>query len=147
MENEERIARITEMEERLNRIKAWLSGELTGSIHEDICVLEEYYTSLIWISDFEADEAGELPDNLKRGVLSEDDVYNVLIEYGERMQNSMKEERDWATPTLKEVPFWREGMSPEEYDIERAYYGRNFHLVRERKYKPLWKQKQDKGKV
>ncbi len=26
---------------------------------------------------------------------------------------------DWATPTLKEVSFWRDGMSVEEYELER----------------------------
>lgn len=53
----------------------------------------------------------------------------------------MEENKEWATPTLKEVPFWRDGMSPEEYDIEREYYAKNFHLVRDGSYKPLWKQK------
>ncbi len=48
---------------------------------------------------------------------------------------------DWATYTLKEVPFWRDGMSPEEYDIEREYMYDNYHLLREGKYVPLWQQK------
>ena len=51
---------------------------------------------------------------------------------------------DWATGTLKEAPFWREGMRPEEYDIERDYYARNYHLVQQGIYKPLWKQKLEK---
>lgn len=49
---------------------------------------------------------------------------------------------DWATETLKEVPFWRNDMSPEEYDREREYYAKNFNLVKEGKYLPLWKQKE-----
>lgn len=53
---------------------------------------------------------------------------------------------DWAHPTLKEAPYWREGMTPEEYDIEREYYGKNFKLVREGKYKPLWKQREEELK-
>ncbi len=40
-----------------------------------------YYQSSLWRSDFEADEAGELPADLPRGVLSEDAIYNVLTEY------------------------------------------------------------------
>lgn len=32
------------------------------------------------------------------------------------------EDKDWETPTLKEAPFWREGMTPEEYDEEREYF-------------------------
>ena len=35
-------------------------------------------------------------------------------------------ENDWATPSLKEVPFWRDGMSPEEYEVEREYLYNNF---------------------
>ena len=50
---------------------------------------------------------------------------------------------DWATPSVKEVPFWRDDMTPEEYDVEREYYYRNFYLVRKRKYKPLWRQKKE----
>lgn len=40
--------------------------------------LEAYYTSPQWKEDFAMDEAGKLPKNLKRGVLSEDGIYNVL---------------------------------------------------------------------
>lgn len=48
---------------------------------------------------------------------------------------------EWATPTLKEAPWWREGMTPEEYEVERDYYGAHFgDLVVEGKYIPLWKQ-------
>lgn len=32
-------------------------------------------------------------------------------------------------------------MSPEEYDIEREYYAKNYSLLQEGKYSPLWKQK------
>ena len=31
-----------------------------------------------WKEDFEADEAGKFPDDLPRGVLSEDGIYNLL---------------------------------------------------------------------
>ena len=47
---------------------------------------------------------------------------------------------DWATYTLKEAPFWREGISPEEYEIEREYLGRNYDLLMKNQYVPLWKQ-------
>ena len=42
--------------------------------------LEEYYSSDEWRKDFEDDEVGKLPQNLKRGVLSEDAIYNLLDE-------------------------------------------------------------------
>jgi len=34
-------------------------------------------------------------------------------------------------------------MQPEEYDIEREYYAKNFNLVRKGLYVPLWKQNSD----
>ena len=40
--------------------------------------LEAYYTSQQWKDDFAMDEKGELPDKLKRGILSEDGIYNLL---------------------------------------------------------------------
>ena len=40
--------------------------------------LEAYYLSDEWKKDFASDEAGLLPADLKRGVLSEDGVYNLL---------------------------------------------------------------------
>lgn len=42
--------------------------------------LTEYYENGQWMDDYEADEAGLLPQNLKRGVLSEDGVYNLLFD-------------------------------------------------------------------
>ena len=86
----ERIVRVTEMESRLNRVRAWLKAP-DCSVAGDVRVLEEYYQSPLWRSDFEADEAGELPADLKRGVLSEDGVFNVLEEYRERMRKDGEE--------------------------------------------------------
>ncbi|MBR6624109.1 MAG: DUF4298 domain-containing protein [Ruminococcus sp.] len=42
--------------------------------------LTSYYESKQWLADYEADERGEIPHDLKRGVLSEDGVYNLLSE-------------------------------------------------------------------
>ena len=86
----DRITRITEMEYRLNRLISWLkkgSEDADGSadVSEDARILDEYYRSPLWRSDFEADDAGELPEDLPRGVLSEDGIYNALEEYRERL--------------------------------------------------------------
>ncbi len=40
--------------------------------------LEAYYTSRQWKDDFAMDEEGKFPEDLKRGVLSEDGIYNML---------------------------------------------------------------------
>ena len=43
--------------------------------------IEAYYTGADWKQDFADDEAGLLPETLKRGVLSEDRLYDLLEEY------------------------------------------------------------------
>lgn len=43
--------------------------------------LEAYYTGPLWKQDYDDDRAGRLPQGLKRGVLSEDAVYNLLEEW------------------------------------------------------------------
>ncbi len=48
---------------------------------------------------------------------------------------------NWATGTLKEAPYWREGMSPEEYEIERDYFNAHIEDFYKGIYVPLWKQK------
>ena len=53
---------------------AGISGELQSKCR----FLEEYYTFGEWREDYEADEAGQLPPDLKRGVLSQDGVFNLL---------------------------------------------------------------------
>lgn len=51
---------------------------------------------------------------------------------------------NWATGTLKEAPYWREGMSPEEYEIERDYFNAHLEDFYKGIYVPLWKQNQIK---
>ena len=45
--------------------------------------LLQYYEGGQWMTDFTLDEQGRLPTDLKRGVLSEDGVYNFLTELTE----------------------------------------------------------------
>ncbi len=44
--------------------------------------LSDYYGSPAWKRDFAADEAGRLPKDLKRGVLSQDGIYDLLERFG-----------------------------------------------------------------
>ena len=39
-----------------------------------------YYESGLWLKDYEMDEKGLIPKDIKRGVLSEDGVYNLINE-------------------------------------------------------------------
>ena len=47
--------------------------------------LERYYTSPEWKQDYSDEEAGLFPADLRRGVLSEDGIYNALEAYRERI--------------------------------------------------------------
>ena len=55
------------------------------AIQPSLRKLSDYYGSTRWMKDFEDDEAGKLPKDLKRGVLSEDAVYDLLTEHHELM--------------------------------------------------------------
>ena len=48
--------------------------------------LSDYYGGRQWKKDFADDEAGLLPKDLKRGVLSEDAVYDLLDRIGELIE-------------------------------------------------------------
>ncbi len=47
-------------------------------IHLDNLI--DYYENGVWLADYTLDEQGLLPVNLKRGILSQDGVYNFLSE-------------------------------------------------------------------
>lgn len=52
-------------------------------IQSMIDTLAAYYHSPQWMQDYEDDEAGLLPKGLKRGVLSQDAVYDLLEQWDE----------------------------------------------------------------
>jgi len=66
-----------------NRILALedVSDDLQAKLQKLLQKLDAYYRSETWKQDFADDEAGLLPKNLKRGVLSEDGLYNLLENY------------------------------------------------------------------
>ena len=49
-----------------------------GSSAQKLKILAQYYESGQWLRDYELDEQGLLPQNLKRGVLSQDALYAFL---------------------------------------------------------------------
>jgi hypothetical protein len=55
-------------------------------MQDDIQKLSDYYGSKQWRKDLESDEQGLFPDDLKRGVLSEDGIYNMLERNKEVME-------------------------------------------------------------
>ena len=83
---EERIKRIEDMEERMDRTwkavrELQTAIEQFNGVREDVEALSDYYENGCWRQDYEADEAGVLPEDLKRGVLSQDALYDLLAEY------------------------------------------------------------------
>ena len=84
------IERIEQMEKYLDESNAAvhaLSDALARyeAIQPSLRKLSDYYGSTRWMKDYEDDEAGKLPSELKRGVLSEDAVYDLLTEHHELM--------------------------------------------------------------
>lgn len=90
-DREEQLRRIGYYEELMRKARETLSrtdvtGRELASLGETIRALSAYYGSPVWKKDFADDEAGLLPEGLRRGVLSEDGIYSVLEEYRERTE-------------------------------------------------------------
>lgn len=81
----ERLKRIIKMERYFDEL---LEDSLNNPgllrtskfLQDKIEVLKEYYQSGLWLQDYECDERGELPENLKRGILSQDALYDFFLE-------------------------------------------------------------------
>ena len=80
---EETISRITRMEQCFDALcvaaaenpeRLRKDSELMKELRE----LTEYYENGQWLRDYELDERGQLPADLKRGVLAQDAVYDLL---------------------------------------------------------------------
>ena len=79
------LERIRYMESIMDRAETVLSAldealEQYRNMETELDELEDYYGSDLWRGDFNADENGKLPQDLKRGVLSEDGLWNLLID-------------------------------------------------------------------
>ena len=84
-DNKKQLSRIRKMERRLNRASAAVKRleaalDKWEDAQEAIAALNEYYGSDLWKQDLADDEAGRLPADLKRGVLSEDGIWNLLTD-------------------------------------------------------------------
>lgn len=77
------LTRVREMEDRYDELTRIL-GELDEAVSNfadlkpELAALRDYMASGQWRLDFEADEAGLIPAEYKRGVLSEDGLYDLL---------------------------------------------------------------------
>ena len=89
---QEAIMRIGQMEQCFDALQNAAGENLSAVFEEDalkalLSSLTQYYESGQWLRDYELDEKGLLPKNLKRGVLSQDAVYDFL----ERLKNEESE--------------------------------------------------------
>ncbi len=69
--------------ERVEKYERLFDEAIASHDPEKLRILEAYYTSGEWQNDYEADEQGELPPDLKRGVLSQDALYDLLRDSGD----------------------------------------------------------------
>ena len=82
---ERRLVRATNAVRRFS-----LALDSYEAIKDDIDALDSYYGSEEWRKDFADDEAGLLPEGLRRGVLSEDGIWNLLTNYRELQKRITK---------------------------------------------------------
>ena len=78
------VERVKHMEACMDVVQAALrKGEL-HTVRRQIETLRCYMESGQWLADYEADERGEFPAGMKRGVLSQDGLYDLLAETEKR---------------------------------------------------------------
>ena len=91
-----RVARIRYYEAAMDEVAAAIgsatetktAAERLRAVKPRVDELAAYYESGLWRRDYEADEKGLLPADLKRGVLSQDGLYDLLAEYDELERGS-----------------------------------------------------------
>lgn len=96
----DQIERIRLMEKCLDESRAAVDRlndafEKYFAVRSKYMALVEYYDDGLWRRDFEDDEAGKIPSDLKRGVLSEDAVWNLIEDHRtalERMKEILSNE-------------------------------------------------------
>ncbi len=86
---QEAIERIQYMESLFDTLQQAVQEDYTAiQTHtvykEALAILTQYYENGLWLSDYELDEQNLLPPSLKRGVLSQDGLYDFLSDINEQ---------------------------------------------------------------
>ena len=81
------LRRIRHYETLLDELQQTLSSPAASreellALRGKVEALGRYYAGDDWKRDYADDEAGRLPGDLKRGVLSEDGLYDLLSRFG-----------------------------------------------------------------
>ena len=78
------VARVQQMERCFDELEQAVQNDPTASeepwFQTRLRQLLDYYENGQWLRDYELDEQGFLPSDLKRGVLAEDTVYHFLTD-------------------------------------------------------------------
>mgnify|MGYP003397117360 FL=1 len=92
MTQKERIEQMENLFDQSNEVIQRLRQAIDdfSALQPTIDELDNYYKTQ-WRTDFEADEKGKLPADLKRGVLSEDGLWDLLEEY-QQLKEYLEEE-------------------------------------------------------
>ena len=82
---EDAVQRVQQMEQYLDDLLAAFQEDMQKiweleELQEKLEALSEYYSSSLWLEDYDRDCAGEFPQDLKRGVLAQDTLYNLFDE-------------------------------------------------------------------
>ena len=87
-----RVSKMESMFDDVSKVMSNLDDALEeyAGIKDKIDELNVYLESGQWQKDFEADEKGLIPKDMKRGVLSEDGLYNLLTD-ADRISARIKE--------------------------------------------------------
>ena len=93
MNHTEQLERIGRMEQHLEEASAALTRLAAAldqyeTLRPQMQALAHYCDSGDWLRDYDDDCAGKLPPDLKRGVLSQDALYDLLTEE-RRLQTQM----------------------------------------------------------
>ena len=87
---ERSVKRIKELESVFDEVSKTLKEEpikLNDTEYQNkIKILVDYLDSGMWLKDYELDEKGLIDQSVKRGILTEDGLYNLIFEIQEFIQ-------------------------------------------------------------
>lgn len=87
---ERSVKRIKELESVFDEVSKTLKEEPIKlndtECQNKIKTLVDYLDSGMWLKDYELDEKGLIDQSVKRGILSEDGLYNLIFEIQEFIQ-------------------------------------------------------------
>ncbi len=125
--NNEQLERIAHYEELMQRCSETMASGTSSAagfarLQENLRKLSSYYGSPEWRKDFEDDEKGLLPEDMKRGVLSEDGIYDLLErgnEWTQSVLDGLMEKDCWIVDILpRQVAKYQDGQF---FEIEKYF--------------------------